>query len=208
MTDSEPHVTIVDYKAGNLTSVRLAVEKLGWDASVTGDPEHVRAAERLIFPGVGAAPSAMQTLKATGLAEAMAEYASSGRPMAGICLGAQIIFERSAEGDAACLGILPGSVDPLEVGPDLKVPHMGWNAVEFTREHAVWAGLETGAQFYFVHSFAAVPESEGLVIGRTEYDQSFVSAVARENIVAFQFHPERSGRLGLKVLENFLTWTP
>ena len=208
MSPRQQKLVIVDYKAGNLTSVRLAVEKLGREAEVSGDPEAVRAADRLIFPGVGAAGSAMRTLRETGLAEAIVEYASSGRPMAGICLGAQIIFERSAEDQARCLGIMPGSVEPLEVGPEFKVPHMGWNAVEFDADHPVWEGLESGTQFYFVHSYAVVPASNELVIGRTDYDGDFVSAVAEENVVAFQFHPERSGRLGLRVLENFLDWMP
>lgn len=201
-------ITIVDYKAGNLTSVRLAVEKLGFAANVTGRPKDVRAASRVIFPGVGAAGSAMATLRQTGLGDALVDYAATGAPLAGICLGAQIVFQRSAEDNATCLGLLPGSVEPLQVPPGVKVPHMGWNSVEFVRHHAVWHGLEPDSQFYFVHSFAPAPASSELVIGRTDYCGQFASAVARDNIVAFQFHPERSGRLGLKVLLNFLNWEP
>jgi len=208
MSLDENAVSIVDYKAGNLTSVLLAVQKLGFGARLTASPEEVRSSSRVIFPGVGAAGAAMDVLTGSGLGEALVEYAASGRPLVGICLGAQIIFERSAEGDTQCLGILPGTVEPLRVPPGFKVPHMGWNAVEFSRAHPVWSGLESGSQFYFVHSFAPAPASEHLVIGRTEYCGSFVSAVARENVVAFQFHPERSGRFGLKVLENFLRWKP
>jgi len=201
-------ITIVDYKAGNLTSVRLGVEKVGFEAVVTGRPEDVRRAARLIFPGVGAAGAAMRVLQETGLGDALRDYAAGGRPMIGICLGAQIIFEHSAEDDADCLGLLPGTVKPLHVDPGCKVPHMGWNGVEFVADHPLWSGLESGAQFYFVHSFAPAPASPELVIGRTQYCNPFVSAVARDNIVATQFHPERSGRLGLKVLENFLRWAP
>ncbi len=201
-------VTIVDYKAGNLTSVRLAVEKVGFVAHVTDRPQDVLGAERLIFPGVGAAGTAMAVLRESGLADALVDYAATGRPLAGICLGAQIIFERSAEDEAACIGLFPGSVEPLAVDPGFKVPHMGWNEVEFVRDHPVWRGVPSGSQFYFVHSFVPVPAEAGIVIGRTDYCGAFASAVARENVVAFQFHPERSGRPGLRVLENYLRWEP
>lgn len=208
MSGNSERIVIVDYGAGNLTSVRLAVEKLGRRAVVTDRPEEVRAAARVVFPGVGAAGSAMETLRTTGLAQALVEYAACGRPLAGICLGAQIIFEHSAEDGARCLGILPGAAEPLRVEPQFKVPHMGWNSVTFPAPHPVWKGLESGVQFYFVHSFAPAPEAPEDVIGVTDYGGRFVSAVARENVVAFQFHPERSGRLGLAVLENFLHWHP
>ncbi len=201
-------VTIVDYKAGNLTSVRLAVEKVGCVAHVTDRPEEVLRAERLIFPGVGAAGTAMAVLRESGLAEALVDYAATGRPLAGICLGAQIVFERSAEDEAACIGLFSGSVEPLAVDASFKVPHMGWNGVEFVRGHPVWRGVPSGSQFYFVHSFVPVPAEAGIVIGRTDYCGAFASAVARENVVAFQFHPERSGRPGLRVLENYLRWEP
>jgi glutamine amidotransferase len=200
--------TIVDYKAGNLASVRLAVEKLGFQARVSDQPEEIAGAERLIFPGVGAAGAAMQVLKRTGIGDAIVQFAATGRPLAGLCLGAQIIFEHSAEDDADCLGLLKGRVVPLQVSPGLKVPHMGWNGVEFVAAHPVWSGLESGAQFYFVHSYVPVPEKPEVVIGTTEYGARFASAVAQGNIVAFQFHPERSGRAGLEVLENFLRWKP
>jgi len=201
-------VVVVDYRAGNLTSVRLALQSLGWRAVVTDRPERVRSARRVVFPGVGAAGSAMETLRATSLDEALVEYAASGRPLVGICLGAQVIFERSEEDGVRCLGILPGAVERLEVAPQLKVPHMGWNGVEFLSRHPVWEGLESGAQFYFVHGFVPVPAEPDVVIGVTHYGGPFASAVAKGNVVAFQFHPERSGRAGLAVLENFLNWTP
>jgi len=201
-------VTIVDYHAGNLTSVRLAVEKLGYRAAVTGDPGAVADASRLIFPGVGAATAAMDTLHAMGLGRAISAYARTGRPMLGICLGAQIILEHSQEGDTPCLGLIRGTAAKLDVPADAKVPHMGWNAVEQAREHPIWEGIENGSQFYFVHSYAPQPLDETVAVGVTDYHGRFVSALAQENIVACQFHPERSGRVGLRLLNNFLSWNP
>ncbi len=201
-------VTIVDYHAGNLTSVKLAVEKLGRSALVTEDPERVRVAPRLILPGVGAAGAAMQTLNETGLAEAIREYVGRGRPLLGICLGAQIVLERSEEGDVECLALMKGVVRRLDVPPEAKVPHMGWNGVRIAREHPVWDGVEDESQFYFVHSFAPAPSGPDAAIGVTDYHGEFVSALGRDSLVAFQFHPERSGRIGLKLLENFLGWNP
>jgi glutamine amidotransferase len=201
-------VIIVDYEAGNLTSVRLAVQKLGHEARITREPEDVRAAPRLIFPGVGAAPAAMQSLDTLGLTEAIRDYSASGRPMLGICLGAQIILGHSEEGDVDCLGLIEGDVVQLEVPATAKVPHMGWNAVRPARSHALWDGITEGSQFYFVHSYAPAPASDEVALGTTDYYGDFVSAVGRANIVATQFHPERSGRVGLKLMENFLTWRP
>ncbi len=201
-------ITIVDYHAGNLTSVRLAVEKLGRAALVTSEPEQVRAAERLIFPGVGAAQAAMDTITGLGLDGAIADYAAAGRPMLGICLGAQIILDFSEEGDVDCLGLIPGRVERLEVPAGVKVPHMGWNEVAFEQPHPLWDGLESGLQFFFVHSYAPAPAAPSAAIGMTDYHGQFASALAQENVAATQFHPERSGRVGLKVLGNFLSWDP
>jgi glutamine amidotransferase len=201
-------ITIVDYHAGNLTSVRLAVEKLGRAAVVTSDPDEVRAAGRLIFPGVGAAGAAMATLRSLGLDEAMRDYAASGRPMLGICLGAQIILECSEEDGAECLGIVAGSVERLAVPEGAKVPHMGWNEVEQHLPHPLWDGVADGACFYFVHSFAPSPADPESILGTTDYHGPFVSALAQGSVVATQFHPERSGRVGLRLLENFLDWSP
>jgi len=201
-------ITIVDYHAGNLTSVRLAVEKLGRTARVSSDPDEVRSARRVVFPGVGAAGAAMTTLESLDLAEALEDYARSGGPLLGICLGAQIILDSSDEGDVACLGLLPGRVERLRTPPDAKVPHMGWNEVEQVRPHPVWSGVEDLSPFYFVHSYAPAPSDEAAAIGLTDYYGPFVSALAQDNIVAVQFHPERSGRIGLKLLENFLDWDP
>ncbi|MFO8006346.1 MAG: imidazole glycerol phosphate synthase subunit HisH [Candidatus Brocadiia bacterium] len=201
-------VTIVDYEAGNLTSVRLAVQELERRPEVTADPDAVREAERLIFPGVGAASAAMSSLRDLGLREAIVDYAATGRPMLGICLGAQIILERSEEGDVPCLGLMPGTVQRLSVPDGVKVPHMGWNAVTIARDHPIWNGVESESQFYFVHSYAPVPALSHAAIGLTDYHGQFVSALAVDNVVACQFHPERSGRVGLRVLGNFLEWEP
>jgi len=201
-------VTIVDYHAGNLTSVRLAVEKLGCTALVTSDPDQVHLATRLIFPGVGAAEAAMDTLRGLGLDEAIADYAATGRPMLGICLGAQIILDFSEEGNVDCVGLIAGRVQRLEVPAGVKVPHMGWNEVSFVRPHPLWAGLRPNSQFYFVHSYAPAPAIEAAAIGTTDYHGLFVSALAQDNVAACQFHPERSGPVGLQVLENFLSWKP
>jgi glutamine amidotransferase len=201
-------VTIVDYRAGNLTSVRLAAEKLGRTAKITSDPAQIVHAERLIFPGVGAASAAMDTLRAMDLAQAIIGYAGSGRPMLGICLGAQVILEHSEEGDVKCLGLVKGAARKLKVPDQAKVPHMGWNAVEFVAQHPIWQGVADGSQFYFIHSYAPTPADPSVAIGVTDYHGRFVSALSKDNIVACQFHPERSGRAGLKVLGNFLSWNP
>jgi len=201
-------ITIVDYHAGNLTSVRLAVERLGYGVRVTSTPEQVRAATRLIFPGVGAAGAAMATLKTLGIDAALAEYTRSGGPLLGICLGAQIILDYSAEDHTDCLGLVRGRVQLLQAPEGVKIPHMGWNEVVQVRKHPIWEGVEDRSQFYFVHSYAPVPNDPAAPLGLTDYYGRFVSVLGQENIVACQFHPERSGRVGLRVLENFLRWKP
>jgi len=203
-------VVIVDYKAGNLTSVELAVLSVGGKPVVTGDPERVRKAARVIFPGVGAAPAAMEILEREGLAEALKEVYAAGKPILGICLGAQIVLSESEEGAVPCLNLLPGRTVRLNAravdGAPLKIPHMGWNAVEFVQEHPVVEGIPVGAEFYFVHSYFPSPGEDSAILGRTEYGRPFTSALAVKNLVAVQFHPEKSGRWGLKFLENFLAW--
>ena len=204
-------IAIVDYNAGNLTSVTLALQKLGCEGQVTQDPEVVRSAGRVIFPGVGAAGTAMQHLKALGLGDAVRDAVAAGAPTLGICLGTQVIFEHSEENDTPCLGLLPGEVRRFRLndppgGVHYKIPQMGWNSVEFVREHPVSRGIEPGSEFYFVHSYYPAPAGDDLVAGVTEYGIDFASAVARDNLFAVQFHPEKSGRAGLKLLDNFLKW--
>ena len=192
---------IVDYRAGNLTSVRLAFEAIGVETVVTSDEDTVRGAARVVFPGVGAAASAMENLRALGLVDAVREAATDGRPFLGICLGMQILFEHSEEdGGVDLLGILPGRVRRFPNVPGCKVPEIGWNQVRGLGIE----GVPDGSEFYFVHSYYA--EMGPHTLGITEYaGVEFSSAVRRGNLVATQFHPEKSGRLGLVLLKDFVS---
>ena len=210
MTTSK--IAVVDYKAGNLTSVALALRHLGREPLVTHRPEEIAAAERVIFPGVGAAGAAMAHLRELGLDQALTEVIESGRPVLGICLGCQVIFDRSEEdGGTDCLGILPGVVRRFEfpAGVHRKIPHMGWNEVQFTGDHPLYDGIPPRSQFYFVHSYYPKPEDSAVVLGRALYgDVQFAAAIAMKNLAAVQFHTEKSGPAGLRLLGNFLSWTP
>jgi imidazole glycerol-phosphate synthase subunit HisH len=199
-------IVIIDYKAGNLTSVERAVEAVGAAGEVTRDPEAVARARRIIFPGVGAAGKAMATLRELKLDQALIQAARQGVPILGICLGAQIILEHSEENDAPCIGLLPGQTRALAFKPGLKVPHMGWNKVRLLRPHPVLKGVPPQAEFYFVHGYYPAPASPEMVLGVTEYGMEFPSIIGRGNLVATQFHPEKSGRAGLVLLKNFLAW--
>ena len=189
-------LTIIDYKAGNLTSVKLAFAALGVETRVTDDPAQIRAADRLVFPGVGAAASAMANLQSAGLVEVIKEATASGVPFLGICLGMQILFDHSEEdGGTDTLGILPGQVKRFPNVPGCKIPQIGWNQVNGAEE------------FYFVHSYYV--EMNPFAEGVTEYAGiRFASLVRKDNILAAQFHPEKSGRIGLKFLSDFLAWNP
>lgn len=202
-------IVIVDYKAGNLTSVRLALQHLGVQAAVTQDPAEVRAADRVIFPGVGAAGAAMKHLRSLGLTDALRDVVARGTPFLGICLGTQVIFEHSEEnGGTACVGLVAGVVKRFRSqDPLCKIPQIGWNTVRFTRAHPVLAGIENESEFYFVHSYYPAPSDPANTIGLTEYaDVEFASAISKDNLFATQFHPERSGRIGLQLLRNFCVW--
>lgn len=202
-------LTIIDYNAGNLTSVRLAFEALGAEAKVVSDAAGVAAADRLVFPGVGAAAAAMDNLRRAGLDTAIRAAIAAGVPFLGICLGTQILFERSDEdGGTETLGILPGTVRRLApTGPRAKIPHMGWNQTIIRKKHPVLDSIRDGSDFYFVHSYYVAPANGADILCETEYaGQTFTSAVARGNVVATQFHSEKSGRTGLRLLENFLHW--
>jgi glutamine amidotransferase len=199
-------VVIIDYQAGNLTSVVRSVKALGVAGEVTQDPAVVARASRIIFPGVGAAGKAMAILRDLKLDLTLRRAFDHGIPILGICLGAQIVLDYSEENDTPCLGLLPGRTRALTPQPGLKIPHMGWNRVRFLRRHAVFQGLPEDAEYYFVHSYYPAPTQESMVLGVTEHGQEFPSAVGRRNLVATQFHPEKSGRFGLKILENFLAW--
>jgi glutamine amidotransferase len=198
---------VIDYGAGNLHSVQNALRHLGARFRVTSSPRDVDSADALIFPGVGEAASSMAELRRTGLDDAIVRYVSSGRKMLGICIGCQVIFESSEERGTTCLGILPGRVARFAPGtPGLKVPHMGWNDVHFTRRHPVFEGVAQDTPFYFVHSYYPVPGAPSLVAGLTAYGEPFASCIARGNLIAFQFHLEKSGPAGLRLLANFLAW--
>jgi glutamine amidotransferase len=199
-------IVIIDYLAGNLTSVVRSLKALGVEGEVTQDPAVVVRASRVIFPGVGAAGKAMATLQELGLDQALHQSFQRGIPILGICLGAQIILEHSEENQAVCLGLLPGSTRALPRGEGLKIPHMGWNRVRFLRDHPVFKDLPSGADYYFVHSYYPAPARATMVLGVTDHGLEFPSAIGCRNLVATQFHPEKSGRFGLQILENFLAW--
>lgn len=197
-----PHIAIIDYGAGNLHSVTKAFEKIGHPAHVTTSPQEVRSADAVVLPGVGAAGDSMTSLRARGMVDAIAAAVARKKPFFGVCLGLQLLFEQSEEGGAECLGILKGTVRLFH--GQLKVPHMGWNQVELDRPSPLFAGIPNDSNFYFVHSYYADPVDRSIVCGRTEYGQRFCSAISKGNLVATQFHPEKSGPTGLRVYENFV----
>lgn len=200
-------IAIVDYGMGNLHSVSKAVERLGYKPLVTGEREKILAADGIILPGVGAFGDAMEQLRETSLDSVMKEAAESGKPLLGICLGMQLLFSRSEEhGKFEGLDILPGSVVRF-TGGDYKVPHMGWNSLQFEkREHPLFAGLEEG-HVYFVHSYHVLPEVQADLLAVTDYGQSVTAIVGRGSVYGMQFHPEKSGELGMSLLRNFLALT-
>ncbi len=214
-------IAIVDYGMGNLRSVAQALRRAAPDADVrvVDAPEGIRAAERVVLPGQGAMPDCMAALNASGLREAVLEAADS-KPLLGVCVGEQMLFEASRESRAGadstpCLGLMPGEVVRFELdgmtqpdGSRYKVPQMGWNRVRQTRPHPLWQGIPDQSWFYFVHSYFVQPRDSAHTAGETEYGVVFTSAVARDNIFATQFHPEKSAALGLQLYRNFVDWKP
>lgn len=208
-------IAIINYKAGNLTSVERAIKHLGHKVVVTQNPAEIRAAEHIIFPGVGAAGKAMADLKQLHLDKALREAFAQKKPMLGICLGTQIVFRASEEDNhTICLGLVAGIVKvfPSSLadtkGNRLKIPHMGWNRVDFRGNHPLFEGLTAEHEFYFVHGYYPEVDQKAhhIIAGTTEYGLTFTSAIAVDNLVAVQFHPEKSGAAGLKILENFCNW--
>ena len=200
-------VVVIDYDAGNLASVLRACREVGLAARISADPARIRAAERLIFPGVGAAGSAMRSLRASGAGDALAEAFRAGTPILGICLGLQISLERSEENDTATLGLVRGVTRRFRLAdPALKVPHMGWNAVRVVRPHPVLADIVEGDEFYFVHAYHPVPANPSHMLAQSVYEGPFCAALGHANYVATQFHPEKSGRAGLRLLARFGAW--
>lgn len=199
-------VVVIDYDAGNLRSVARALEHVGADPVVSPDPDDILNAGALVLPGVGAAADTMLKLTERRLVDPVREYIAQDRPFLGVCMGLQALLRRSDEGDTTCLGILPGEVRLFPRADGLKVPHMGWNTVEWVREHPVTAGIPSGTYFYFVHSYYPSTDDEGIVLGETEYGVRFPSVMARGYVVATQCHPEKSGRDGLRLYRNFVDW--
>ena len=209
-------VVVVDYGMGNLRSVAKAIEHVAPEADVriSADAAEIAAADRVVVPGQGAMPDCMRELSARGLRETVVRAAGE-KPFLGICVGLQMLFGHAEEGEVMGLDILPGRVPRFPqaamVAPDgtrLKVPHMGWNQVQQAVAHPLWEGIEDGARFYFVHSYYVEPEGPELIAGSTWYGIPFTSAVARANIFAVQFHPEKSAQAGLRLLANFMRWNP
>ena len=207
-------IAVVDYGMGNLRSVQQAVRKVAPNASVsvTDDAKVIASAGRVVFPGQGAMPDCMRELDARGLRQAVLA-AARNKPFLGICIGLQMLFEHSAEGDVPGLGVLPGEVvrfahDLKDAqGNKLKVPHMGWNQVHHG-DHVLWNGIAQDARYYFVHSYYVQQRDTGVVQATSDYPQPFVCAAARDNLFAVQFHPEKSAAAGLKLLQNFINWNP
>ena len=209
-------IAIIDYGMGNLHSVAKALEHAAprERIQVTDDPNVVAEADRVVFPGQGAMPDCMRELDARGLRPALLQ-AARNKPFLGLCIGLQMLFDHSEEGDVAGLGILPGKVVRFAAasmingnGQKLKVPHMGWNQVWQDHPHPLWRGIEDGGRFYFVHSYYAVAENTAHISGRTNYPAPFTCAVAKDNLFAVQFHPEKSQTAGLQLLSNFAVWQP
>jgi imidazole glycerol-phosphate synthase subunit HisH len=200
-------ITIVDYKAGNLTSVKRALDHLGIQNQISADPEVIRRAGKVIFPGVGHAGAAMGVLKERGLDSALTEAFRRGIPILGICIGCQIILTHSEEADTPCLDLIPGACVRFKLSdPALKIPHMGWNDVTVTHPHPILGHLRPGDEFYFVHSYYPLPRDPSSIYATCDYGGSFPVAIGAANLFAVQFHTEKSGPLGLKVLENFEHW--
>jgi glutamine amidotransferase len=198
-------IDVIDYRAGNSPSVIYALERLRLPCRLVAKPEEVAESASIVLPGVGAAAATLDSLRESELLDALTQRVQHDRvPFLGICIGLQVLFEHSEEGDTPCLGWLPGQVRRFP--EDRRVPQIGWNEVRFTRSHPVTAGLPDRGHFYFVNSYYADPRVAADALGRTEYGLEFASVVARNNIVATQFHAEKSGRLGLQLLERFAAW--
>ncbi|HTY82430.1 MAG TPA: imidazole glycerol phosphate synthase subunit HisH [Dehalococcoidales bacterium] len=200
-------IAIIDYGAGNIRSVMRACAEVGLDASVTADAQLITKAEKVIFPGVGAAPSAMSNLKQSGLDKVIVEVFKAGTPFLGICIGAQVVLESSEEGPVKCLGLISGKTVRFKLKDKaLKIPHMGWNEVKVVQRHPLLEGIKAGDEFYFVHSYYPQPADKKNIYAVADYGGDFCCALGYKNLFATQFHPEKSGRLGLELLARFSKW--
>jgi glutamine amidotransferase len=200
-------LAILDYGGGNLRSVKRACDAVGLDALFTQEPAQVKNASRVIFPGVGHAKTCMETLVRSGLRDALLDAHRRGVPILGICVGAQLVLDGSEEGPTEGLHLVPGMTRRFQLDTQsFKVPHIGWNAVSVTRQHPLLAGLTPGDELYFVHSYFFAPEKPEHVLAQTDYGGDFCCALGKDNLFATQFHPEKSGRLGLDLLARFARW--
>jgi glutamine amidotransferase len=200
-------IQIIDYKAGNLTSVKRALDHIGIQAAFSADADTIRCAERIIFPGVGHAASAMTVLRNSGLDIALQDAFNRGTPIMGICLGCQIVLTASEEGDTTCIGLIPGHCRRFALKtPGLKIPHMGWNSINLLQPHPILKDVQPGDEFYFVHSYYPQPQERQNVVAECEYETVFPAAIGCGNLFATQFHPEKSGEPGLAILRNFSRW--
>ncbi len=207
-------IAIIDYDAGNLTSVARAINYIGEENCITKDPAQIEKSDRIVFPGVGSAGFAMKSLETYGLDLELKRAFKSGKPILGICLGSQSSLEKSSEKNTECLGLIKGQVPAFSTDMknlndgSLKIPHMGWNSVCVKVDHPVLSGIETRDEFYFVHGYFPEPASEAHIYATTEYGITFASIVGKDNLIATQFHLEKSGEAGLALLKNFCRWEP
>lgn len=200
-------IGVIDYGMGNLRSVFNAIDSLAIDATLVATPDGVAACDRLIVPGVGAFGRAMEELDRRGLSDAIREHARAGKPVLGICLGMQVLASEGREPvPTPGLGLVDGVAERLSVNPPRRLPHVGWNSLSLTRPHPVFEGVKPNADYYFVHSYVVQPANTSDALAHTEYEARFVSALAHENVVGVQFHPEKSQSNGLRILENFASW--
>ena len=202
---SELKIVVVDYQSGNLRSVAKALEIAGVTPVVSDAPHVISSADAVVLPGVGSGKAAMDALSARELIDPLRDFVDSGRPFLGICLGLQLLMDKTEEGDTACLGVVSGDVKQFP--PGLKVPHIGWNLVSFKEEHPVLKDIPSNSHFYFVHSYYAVPTNWQNALGLTSYGFEFCSVIGSNNLIATQFHPEKSGPVGLKIYRNFVDYS-
>ncbi|HCG91786.1 MAG TPA: imidazole glycerol phosphate synthase subunit HisH [Dehalococcoidia bacterium] len=200
---SRPSIAIIDYGSGNIRSVSQAVKKVCGEPIISADYQEILQCDAAILPGVGSASQAMRELGNRNLSLTIRKFVESGKPIIGVCLGLQVLFDKSEEGNTACIGLIPGEVKEFKT--DLKVPHMGWNSVNFEFDHPIFSNIPNQTHFYFVHSYYVQPSEKESIAGTTQYGETnFCSVSIQDNLIATQFHPEKSGTLGLQMYKNFI----
>ena len=201
-------IAVIDYDMGNLHSACKGLETVGAVPKITDSPLDLEKADAIVLPGVGSFDPAVRQIRSRHLEKPIKAAIANGKPFLGICLGLQILFDSSEEGQEAGLGVIPGTVRRFRSEPGITIPHMGWNQVQQVQKHALWEGIPDNSAFYFVHSYYAVPANSAHTVGATDYGSLFTCAVAKDNIFATQFHPEKSAHLGLRLYQNFTRWQP